>query len=274
MRTLDRLGIASVAVFSDVDRGVAPRRHGRGGDPDRPGTGGRELPRPGSPARRRAQQRVPTPCTPATGSSSENAEFAAAVEAAGLAFVGPTPEQIRRFGAKDSARGARGRGRCTAASRVRRLRRPRRCDRARGRRGLPAAGEERRRRRRDRHARVPRRRRPTGGGRPRHAPERAGLRFAARCSSNEWCAGARHVEVQAFGDGEGGVVVIGDRDCSTQRRRQKVVEETPAPNLDDAVRAVLFEADACVSSNRSGTARRAPSSSCSTPSRASSRSSR
>ncbi len=53
---------------------------------------------------------------------------------------------------------------------------------------------------------------------------------------------ARHVEVQAFGDGNGGLVVLGDRDCSTQRRRQKVVEETPAPNLDDELRAALFDA--------------------------------
>ena len=56
--------------------------------------------------------------------------------------------------------------------------------------------------------------------------------FVERC-----VAAPRHVEVQAFGDGAGGgVAVLGDRDCSLQRRHQKVVEECPAPNLPDAVR--------------------------------------
>lgn len=50
---------------------------------------------------------------------------------------------------------------------------------------------------------------------------------------------ARHVEVQVFGDGEGGVVVLGDRDCSLQRRNQKVLEEAPAPGIPDHVRARL-----------------------------------
>jgi len=53
---------------------------------------------------------------------------------------------------------------------------------------------------------------------------------------------ARHVEVQIFGDGKGGIVALGERDCSVQRRNQKVVEETPAPDLGDAVRKRLRDA--------------------------------
>ncbi len=64
----------------------------------------------------------------------------------------------------------------------------------------------------------------------------------ARVYIERFVAEARHVEVQIFGDGKGGVIALGERDCSLQRRNQKVVEETPAPGLTAETRARLHKA--------------------------------
>ena len=62
------------------------------------------------------------------------------------------------------------------------------------------------------------------------------------CIRDSYVDNARHVEVQIFGDGAGRVVALGERDCSVQRRNQKVIEETPAPLLPAATRAALLDA--------------------------------
>jgi urea carboxylase len=240
IRTLDRLGIASVAVYSDADR--ASPHVGMAAEAVRigpPAAGASYLDGP-----RLLEAALTTGADavhPGYGFLSENADFAAAIEGAGITFIGPTPQQIRRFGAKDSARAladAAGVPLLPGTGAV--------ADVADGIAqsasiGFPLLVKS-----------------VAGGGGIgmlvcHRAGELADLVARAMRQSEQALGSsavflerlvlrARHIEVQAFGDGEGRVVVLGERDCSTQRRRQKVVEETPAPHLDDGARAALFDA--------------------------------
>lgn len=178
---------------------------------------------------------------PGYGFLSENAAFAEACEAAGLAFVGPTPEQLRTFGLKHTARAlAKAQGvpmlegtelladaqeACHQAELI----------------GYPVMLKS-----------------TAGGGGIgmrvcRDARELSeSFDAVVRLGQNNFSdAGvflekyierARHLEVQIFGDGKGEVIALGVRDCSVQRRNQKVIEETPAPNLPDGMSEALCEA--------------------------------
>lgn len=178
---------------------------------------------------------------PGYGFLSENAAFAEACEAAGIAFVGPTPEQLRLFGLKHTARAL------AKAHGVPMLEGT----------GLLANVDE------AVHAAAevgyPVMLKSTAGGGGigmrvcYHAEElRDAFDAVVRLGKNNFSdAGvfiekyierARHLEVQLFGDGKGEVIALGVRDCSVQRRNQKVLEETPAPNLPDGMEAALCEA--------------------------------
>lgn len=170
---------------------------------------------------------------PGYGFLSENADFARAVEAAGMVWIGPPPEAIEAMARKDRAR--------EIAEEA----------------GVPVAP-------RYEVDDVPADAYPVlvkaaagGGGKGMHVVEAADdLAEAVATARREAMAafgddtllleryirGGRHVEVQVFGDRDGNVVHLGTRDCSAQRRHQKVVEEAPAPNLSDGLRERLHAA--------------------------------
>jgi urea carboxylase len=177
---------------------------------------------------------------PGYGFLSENAEFAAACAAAGIAFIGPTPEQMRDFGLKHLARDLAQRNAVPVLPGSGLLANLDEAAGAAARIGYPVMLKS-----------------TAGGGGigmrlVRAEPELAAA-FAAveRLASKNFSRGglflekyierARHIEVQIFGDGAGRVVALGERDCSVQRRNQKIVEETPAPGLSAAVRRRLFD---------------------------------
>ncbi|UGB01872.1 urea carboxylase [Leclercia sp. G3L] len=178
---------------------------------------------------------------PGYGFLSENAAFAEACEAAGIAFVGPTPEQLRLFGLKHTARAlAKAQG-VPMLEGTELLADVNEALRAAEQVGYPVMLKS-----------------TAGGGgigmRVCYTDAELFDAFDAvvRLGKNNFSdAGvfiekyierARHLEVQLFGDGKGEVIALGVRDCSVQRRNQKVLEETPAPNLPDGMADALCAA--------------------------------
>ena len=240
IRTLRRMGIRSVAVFSDADeasRHVAEAdvavRIGPGPAAESYLDAARIL----AAAREAGAEAI----HPGYGFLSENAGFAEACAAAGIAFIGPTPDDIRAFGLKHSARALAEAEGVPLAPGTGLLADAEAAVVAAGAVGYPVMLKA-----------------TAGGGGigmrvcadPRAL--RNGFAAVARLGAGNFGdAGvflerfvprARHIEVQIFGDGEGRVVALGERDCSLQRRNQKVIEEAPAPHLPDRVRAALTDA--------------------------------
>jgi urea carboxylase len=238
--TAKRMGLKTVAVYSDADRAAA---HVDAAD---------TAVRIGGPAPADSYLRADAilEAAAATGAGavhpgygflSENAAFARAVEDAGLAFVGPAPAHLDLFGAKHTARAAAQAagvpllagtslldGVAHALDEAERIGYPVMLKATAGGGGIgmrPAAGPGELRDAWDGVERLAR----SGFG-------DAGL-FLERLVRR-----ARHVEVQVFGDGRGGVAVLGDRDCTLQRRNQKVIEEAPAPDVPHALREHYLDA--------------------------------
>jgi urea carboxylase len=178
---------------------------------------------------------------PGYGFLSENAAFAEACEQAGIAFVGPTPEQLRLFGLKHTARALAKAHGVPMLEGTELLADVNEAQQAAEQVGYPVMLKS-----------------TAGGGgigmRVCYTAAELVDAFDAvvRLGKNNFSdAGvfiekyierARHLEVQLFGDGKGEVIALGVRDCSVQRRNQKVLEETPAPNLPEGMADALCAA--------------------------------
>lgn len=236
IRTLHRLGIRSVAVYSDAD---ADARHVR-----EAGTAVRIGPAAAADSYLAIDRIIAAAMDsqadaihPGYGFLAENAAFARAVAAAGLVFIGPSADAIDLMGDKIRAKrtveaagvpvvpGVSGGGLAAAARAM----------------GMPVLLK------------------PSAGGggkgmrlvREEHLLEEeieAARRTALTAFADDtllaerWIDRPRHIEIQVLADDHGDVVHLGERECSLQRRHQKIIEEAPSPLLDAATRAAMGEA--------------------------------
>lgn len=240
IRTLRRMGLRSVAVYSEADEGslhVSEADEAVCIGPARASESYLNIEAILEAARATGAGAI----HPGYGFLAENVEFAQACAQAGIIFIGPTVENIRTFGLKHSARALATAHNLPLAPGTDLLTDEDEAVAAAHAIGYPVILKA-----------------TAGGGGigMRVCEDEAAVRegFAAvarQGQSNFGDAGifleryirrARHIEVQIFGDGAGRIMALGERDCSLQRRNQKVVEEAPAPLLPDNVRADLISA--------------------------------
>ncbi len=237
IRTLKKLGIRSVAVYTKAD---AESLHVQLADVaeligDGPAADSYlNVEKILAVAKKHGVQAV----HPGYGFLSENTEFAAACAARGIAFVGPRTEHITAFGLKHTARELAEQNGIPLSPGTGLLDDVAQAIVAGDNIGYPVMLKS-----------------TAGGGgigmQICHNADDLANAFDSvqRLSRNnfgnaglfieKYIEHARHIEVQVFGDGIGGVLALGERDCSLQRRNQKVIEETPAPDISDAVRSAL-----------------------------------
>ena len=240
IRTLRRMGVASVAVYSDADAGSLHVSEADEAVRIGPAAAAQSYLNADlilEAARKTGAQAI----HPGYGFLSENTDFARACEQMGIAFIGPTAQNIRDFGLKHTAREL-----ARAAGLPLMEGSPLLPDAAAALAAANAVG-------------YPAILKATAGGggigmrvcEDAAAVEEAFAAVSRLAGSNFADGGvylerfvrrARHVEVQLFGDGAGRVVALGERDCSLQRRNQKVMEEAPAPLLPATTRSALLQA--------------------------------
>jgi len=241
IRTARRLGLRTVAVYSEADAGalhvaMADEAYAIGPAPARESY--LSIPRLIDAARRARADAV----HPGYGFLSENAEFAEACDAAGIVFIGPPASAIRAMGSKAAAK--------TLMEKA----------------GVPTVpgyhGDAQDEKRLGAEAKrigypVLIKASAGGGGRGMRVVESADKFAAALAAAKRESAAAfgddrvliekylaqpHHIELQVFGDRQGNIVHLFERDCSVQRRHQKVIEEAPAPGMSAARRRQMGEA--------------------------------
>lgn len=241
MRTAREMGVATVAVYSDADENALHVR-----EADEAVHIGASLAAESylniGKIIEAAKNSGAEAIHPGYGFLSENPEFVEAVEAAGLVFIGPSADAIRAMGLKDAAKvlmvnsgvpvvpGYHGENQDAnfLADEAEKI-------------GFPVLIKAR----------------AGGGGKGMRLVEQAqdfaaGLEGAVREGQasfgdghvliEKYISSPRHIEIQVFGDSHGNVVHMFERDCSLQRRHQKVIEEAPAPGMTDEMRAAMGEA--------------------------------